>query len=69
MISKQWSENFNGAKGVIRGDSLEKMGHPLSTKSKGGMGFRELGKFSDSMLAKQVWTLVHDIDSLFYRVF
>ena len=33
------------------------------------MGFRELGKFNFAMLANQVWRLVHDIDSLFYRVF
>uniref|UniRef100_A0A7N2N0P5 Reverse transcriptase zinc-binding domain-containing protein n=1 Tax=Quercus lobata TaxID=97700 RepID=A0A7N2N0P5_QUELO len=38
-------------------------------KSKGGLGFRELGKFNEVMLGKQVWRLVHDTDSLFFRVF
>ena len=33
------------------------------------MGFRELGKFNEAMLAKQVWCLIHDTDSLFYKVF
>ena len=33
------------------------------------MGFRELGKFNEVMLAKQIWRLVNDTDSLFYKVF
>ena len=33
------------------------------------MGFKELTKFNDAILAKQVWKLIHDKNSLFYRVF
>ena len=33
------------------------------------MGFKELTKFNDARLAKQVWQLSHNTSSLFYRVF
>ena len=33
------------------------------------MGFRELSRFNDSLLAKQVWRLKNNEDSLFHRVF
>ena len=38
------------------------------TKSKivGGMGFRDLALYNDSLLAKHAWRLLHNKTSLFY---
>ena len=38
-------------------------------KIMGGMGFKDLQKFNDAMLAKKVWRLLDDKSSLFHRFF
>ena len=38
-------------------------------KTVGGMGFRDLVLYNDSLLAKQAWHLLQNETSLFYKVF
>ena len=34
-----------------------------------GLGFKEIEKFNEALLAKQVWRMINNPDSLCYRVF
>ena len=38
-------------------------------KTNGGLGLQKLGMFNEALLAKQVWRLMHNTSSLFYKVF
>ena len=39
------------------------------TKEVGGLGFKEIEKFNDTLLSKQVWRMINNPDSLCHRVF
>ena len=38
-------------------------------KNQGWMGFKDLTMFNEAMLAKLAWRLLHDDNSIFYRIF
>lgn len=58
-----------GHVGEVRKVHWVKWSNLCSPKHMGGMGFGELQKFNDALLAKQVWRFIHYQSSLFYKVF
>ena len=65
LIRKFWW----GERGNQRKIHWVKWADLCEPKSEGGMGFKELPLFNDSLLAKQTWRLLHNKNSFFYRVF
>ena len=65
LIKKFWW----GQRGDRRRIHWVKWEDMTRSKTIGGMGFRELALHNDSFLAKQAWRLLHNTDSLFYKVF
>jgi hypothetical protein len=59
-----WGHKENQSK--IHWMSWEKMG---KVKKKGGLGFRDLVNFNTALVAKQIWRIMQNLESLVARIF
>ena len=65
LIRKFWW-GYNDAAKKVHWVSWERL---CEAKEVGGMGFKEIEKFNEALLAKQVWRMMQNPESLCFRVF
>ena len=65
MIRKFWW----GYSGDCRKVHWVKWERLCQAKEAGGMGFKEIEKFNEALLAKKVWQMLENLESLCHRVF
>ena len=65
LIRKFWW-GYDGNNKKVHWVKWEKL---YEEKGNGGLGFKDIEKFNDSLLAKQVWRMINHLDSLCHRVF
>ena len=65
LLARYWWGQ-TGAERKIHWLSWNKL---CTSKTRGGMGFKDIHAFNLAMLAKQAWRLIHNNGSLFYRVY
>ena len=65
MIHKFWW-GYNDDSRKIHWVKWERL---CESNEDGGMGFKEIEKFNEALLAKQVWRMMNNLDTLSYKVF
>ena len=60
---------FGGQRGDKRKIHWKKWETLCLPKNEGGLNFNDLRKINEAMLAEKIWRLIHDKESLFYKVF
>ena len=65
MIQKFWW-GYNGEARKVHWVKWERF---CEAKEVGGIGFKEIEKFNQALLAKQVWRMINNPDSLCHKVF